>query len=81
MALSHTSFTSASMVAKVKIAMQQAAHCGYGYSVLYNAKGRPVATLRYRTQRDGRKGFEFWHGSKEVTALVMEGARRFHANV
>ncbi|QJF74573.1 hypothetical protein PssvBMR16_gp04 [Pseudomonas phage MR16] len=74
MALSATSFSSASMVAKVKAGMQEAITDGM-FGQLDNRAGGPICTVVYLR----RQGFTFWRRGCDITQLVMQGARIYHA--
>ncbi|QHJ82025.1 MAG: hypothetical protein [Bacteriophage sp.] len=81
MALSSTSFSTASMVAKVKIAMQVATYDGH--AELYGRKGRLLMQVHYHPgNRHSRCSFQFFNADQgDVSALVVAGARKFHAGV
>lgn len=74
MALSTTSFSSAGMVAKVKQAMREATRHGY-FGHVYNRRGKQSMICVYNKGQ----GFRFWHAGRDVSALVVAGARKFHA--
>lgn len=76
MALSSTSFSSASMVSKVKIAMQLATY--EGQAEVYGRKGKLLALVHYHP--GCKRPFQFFHkGQGDVSALVVQGVRNFHA--
>jgi hypothetical protein len=78
MSLSSTSFNTASMVAKVKIAMQVATYDGH--AELYGRKGKLLMQVHYHP--GCRQPFQFFNADQgDVSALVLAGARQFHARV
>lgn len=78
MSLSSTSFTTASMVAKVKIAMQVATY--QGIAPVYSRKGKLLMQVLYNP--GCRQTFGFHSASQgDVSALVIAGARKFHMGV
>lgn len=75
MSLSSTSFSSESMVAKVKLAMHMAAF-GHGHATVLTRKGKALMTVRHRKG----EGFAFYRGNRNITSIVMAGARRHHGS-
>lgn len=78
MAMSATSFNSASMVAKLKLAMHEAAYGGTGTASVFTRKGKHLLTVSYNHR--GSVPFNVYHNSSDVTALAMQGARMYHSN-
>lgn len=77
MSLSSQSFNHASMVAKVMIAMHQAA-LGHGQAYVLNRYGHPVASVRYRPGEC--VPFRFYRGNRDITTMVRSGVRQYHHN-
>lgn len=75
MSLTLTSFSGESIATKVKIAMHQAAFCEFRYALVYNRRGQPVCSVRYRPH----DGFYFYRGNRDITKMVRAGVTRYHA--
>jgi hypothetical protein len=66
------------MVAKVKIAMQVATYDGQ--APVYGRKGKLLMLVQYHPRCI--QPFQFYsEGQGDVSALVLAGARKFHAGV
>lgn len=78
MALSSTSFNHASTVARIKEAIICAARRGTRQRWVRNRKGVRLVCVVY----EPGVGFRFYHERQgNVSALVVAGARKFHAGL